>query len=105
MASDTDLSLLEITRRYSTEEAARAYFERLRWPSGVVCPHCGNADPERIYARTAKESTEKSKRVRAGLYKCGECKDTFTVTVGTVMEDSHVPLQKWLIGFYMILNP
>src|SRR5690606_18946663 len=58
--------------------------------------HCGNA--ERIYARTAN----KKAGTRAGLYKCGECQDTFTVTVGTVMEDSKIPLSKWLIAFYMM---
>lgn len=92
----SDLTLLEIMRRYSTEEAARAYFERRRWPNGPVCPHCGSA--KKAYARTANEKTG----TRAGLYKCSECGDTFTVTVGTVMEDSKVPLHKWLIAFYMM---
>lgn len=96
MPNDADLTLLEIMRRFSTEEAARGYFERMRWPKGPACPHCGNA--ERIYARTANAKSG----VRAGLYKCGECEDTFTVTVGTVMEDSKIPLSKWLIAFYMM---
>ncbi|ATR23124.1 MULTISPECIES: IS1595 family transposase [Roseomonas] len=85
-------------RRFSTEEAARAYFERARWPNGPVCPHCGNAQADRIYSVTPNAKA----RVRVGLYKCGECRDTFTVTVGTVMEDSHVPLHKWLVAFYMM---
>jgi hypothetical protein len=42
------------------------------------------------------------KKIRAGLYKCAECLQSFTVTVGTVCEDSHIPLNKWLIGFYMM---
>lgn len=96
MPNDADLTLLEITRRFSTEEQARTYFERTRWPNGPVCPHCGISD--RIYSRTANAST----RTRAGLYTCGECRDTFTVTVGTVMESSHIPLHKWLIAFYMM---
>ncbi len=96
MANDAELTLLEIMRRFSTEEAARNYFERMRWPNGPVCAHCGSS--ERIYARTANEKSG----VRAGLYKCGECGDTFTVTVGTVMEDSKIPLSKWLIAFYMM---
>lgn len=98
MDKSNDLTLLEIVRRFSTEEAARSYFERIRWPNGPVCPHCGNADASRTYAVTPNAKA----RIRAGLYKCGECRDTFTVTVGTVMEDSHVPLQKWLIAFYMM---
>jgi transposase-like protein len=96
--ANNDLTLLEIMRRFSTEEEARAFFERIRWPSGPTCPHCGNADSGRIYARTSNAKA----RIRAGLYKCGECQDTFTVTVGTVMEDSKIPLNKWLIAFYMM---
>ena len=93
-----DLTLMQITQRFSTEEAAREYFERLRWPKGPVCPHCGNCDAERIY----KVTPNPAKKVRAGLYKCAECTDQFTVTVGTVCEDSHIPLNKWLIAFYMM---
>jgi len=91
-----DLTLLEIMRRYSTEEAARAYFEKMRWPNGPVCPHCGSTDKN--YALTPN----KKARIREGLYKCGTCDDRFSVTVGTVMESSHVPLNKWLIAFYMM---
>lgn len=93
-----DLTLMSITQRFSTEEAAREYFENLRWPTGPVCPHCGNADAARIYKVTANAG----KKIRAGLYKCAECSDQFTVTVGTVMEDSHIPLNKWLIAFYIM---
>ncbi|MGH6847788.1 MAG: IS1595 family transposase [Methylocella sp.] len=85
-------------QRFSTEEAAREYFESLRWPNGPVCPHCGNADQERVY----KVTPNHEKKIRAGLYKCAECLQGFTVTVGTVCEDSHIPLNKWLIGFYMM---
>jgi transposase-like protein len=93
-----DLTLMEITRRFSTEESARDYFERLRWPNGPICPHCGNADKERIY----KVTPNPEKKIRSGLYKCAECSDQFTVTVDTVCEDSHIPLNKWLIAFYMM---
>ncbi|MGE0705486.1 MAG: IS1595 family transposase [Vicinamibacterales bacterium] len=85
-------------QRFSTEAEARAYFEGIRWPGGPVCAHCGNADSDRIYAIAANPK----KRIRAGIYKCAECRDQFTVTVGTVMEDSKVPLQKWLIAFYIM---
>lgn len=91
-----DLTLIEIMRRYSTDEAAREYFERVRWPNGPVCPHCGSADKN--YALTPN----KKARIREGLYKCGTCDDRFSVTVGTVMERSHIPLHKWLIAFYIM---
>lgn len=93
-----DLTLMKIMQRFSTEEAARDYFENIRWPNGPVCPHCGNCDRERVY--TVAPNAEK--KIRAGLYKCAECKGQFTVTMGTVMEDSHIPLNKWLVAFYII---
>lgn len=96
--TSNDLTLIQITQRFSTEEAAREYFENLRWPDGPVCPHCGNADRERIYKVTANPE----KKIRQGLYKCADCRDLFTVTIGTVCEDSHIPLNKWLIAFYMM---
>lgn len=93
-----DLTLMSVMSRFSTEEAAIAYFESIRWPDGPVCPHCGNADKERIYKLTANAKA----KIRTGLYKCAECRETFTVRVGMVMEDSHIPLNKWLIAFYMM---
>ncbi|MGO9666967.1 MAG: IS1595 family transposase [Polyangia bacterium] len=82
--------------RFQDEEAARGYFEQLRWPNGRICPHCGNCDQAKIYERA------ETKTSRAGLYKCGECAGSFTVTLGTVMEDSHIPLHKWLWAFYLM---
>lgn len=96
--SNGELTLMQIMARFSTEEAARSYFESMRWPNGPVCPHCGNCDKDRVY-----KVTENAKaKVRPGLYKCAECKEGFTVTIGTVMEDSHIPLNKWLIAFYIM---
>lgn len=93
-----NLTLMAITKRFATEEAAREYFESIRWPTGPACPHCGNCDQGRIYALTPNSDA----KIRPGLYKCAECRDTFTVTVGTVMEKSKIPLNKWLIAFYMM---
>ncbi len=93
-----ELTLIEMTKRFSTEESAREYFERLMWPRGPVCRHCGNAAQSRIY----KVTPNPAKKIRAGLYKCAECEESFTVTINTVMEDSHIPLNKWLIAFYMM---
>ena len=66
-----------------SEEEARAYLETLVWPNGPVCPHCDNKD--NIYELNGKGH-------RNGLYMCGACRKQFTVTVGTIMEDSHIPL-------------
>jgi transposase-like protein len=75
---------------YSDPELARQHVERLHWPHGPVCPHCGGLD--RITKLQGKSH-------RPGVYKCNDCVKPFTVTVGTIMEDSKIPLNKWLMAF------
>jgi len=65
------------------------------WPTGVVCPHCGNTDATKI----AKLET---KSARPGLYYCNECKSQFTATVGTIFERSKIPLTKWWLAMHLI---
>jgi transposase-like protein len=76
---------------FQTPENAREWLEKTRWPEGPVCSHCGTIG----HAYKTK---------RAGYYRCAEaeCRKDFTVTTGTVMERSHIPLNKWLMGFYMM---
>jgi transposase-like protein len=76
---------------FHDEAAARAMIEGVRWPNGPVCPHCGEA--ARRYA-TKKE----------GRWRCGspECRKDYSVTNGTVMESSHIPLTQWLMAFYLL---
>jgi transposase-like protein len=95
-----DLTLSEIMDRFSTDEKAREYLESIRWPNGVTCPHCQNAKAERIWKIQANEGKE----IRAGLYQCAECNKQFTCTVGTIFEDSHIPLRKWLIAWYLMVS-
>src|SRR6266478_4476632 len=95
-----DLTLDEIQSRFGTDEKARQYLEEIRWPNGVVCPHCKNADHKRIWE--IKENPEK--KIRAGLYHCAECGKQFTVTVGTIFEDSHIPLRKWFVAWYLLCS-
>jgi transposase-like protein len=80
---------------FNNEEAARAHFERLRWPGGPVCPHCGGVD-------CATELNGKS--TRPGLYKCRQCQKPFTARIGTVYERSHIPLRKWLLATYLLCS-
>ncbi len=95
---------------FTDEAAARAHLENLRWPQGVVCLHCGGfGDAISAVQKTAKRRKptpegERYKPARAGRYYCKDCEGTFTVTVGTVMEDSHIPLNKWIYGFYLMLS-
>lgn len=78
-----------------TETEARELIEEMRWANGKACPHCGNCDQERIVELKSK----KSNQVRAGLYRCMECRKQFTVTVGTIFERSKIPLADWVYGF------
>jgi transposase-like protein len=78
-------------------DAARAYLESIRWPDGKpVCPHCGQSE------RPAYRITGKS--ARPGLCRCPECRKQFTVTVGTIFEGSHVPLNVWLLAFHLLCS-
>ncbi|MDR3513428.1 MAG: IS1595 family transposase, partial [Caulobacteraceae bacterium] len=83
---------------FHKEEAAYAHVEARIWPEGPFCPHCGATD--RISAIVANPA----KRIRAGLKKCGHCKKQFTVKVGTVFEQSHVPLNIWLQAIALICS-
>jgi len=76
---------------FQNEQAAFDYVESRLWSNGPTCPHCGNADPKRIHKMTGETT-------RMGLRKCNECRKPFTVTVGTVMERSKIPLSKWVLA-------
>lgn len=80
---------------FHDEDLAREHLEAIRWPDGPYCPHCGNLDPTRVTKMEGKSH-------RPGLYQCNECRLPFSVTVGTVMERSHVPLHKWVLGFHLM---
>jgi transposase-like protein len=92
-----DLTLDQIMQRFASDEDARAYWESIHWPNGAVCPHCKNANAKRIW----KIEANAKKKIRAGLHQCGKCDKQFTSTIGTIFEDSHIPLRKWLIAFYL----
>src|SRR4051794_26371385 len=83
--------------RFHDPNAAREWLEAQRWPNGPVCPHCGNTDQAKITAL-------KGKAHRAGLYQCGEpeCREQFTVTVGSVMHRSKLPLTKWVAAIHLM---
>ncbi|HYD88420.1 MAG TPA: IS1595 family transposase [Vitreimonas sp.] len=78
---------------FHDDDAARAYFEKVRWPEGRVCPHCGSIGSEYVTKR-------------AGRYRCGakECRKDFSTTTGTAMESSKIGLSKWLWTFYMMAS-
>jgi transposase-like protein len=90
------LSIAE-TPQFQDADKARTFLEKLRWPNGPVCPHCGCTT---AYKLTAKPGSKKP--VRIGVWKCKDCEQQFTVTVNTIFEDSHVPLNKWLLAIHLL---
>ncbi len=80
---------------FSDDNVAREAIERLMWPNGPVCPHCGCV---------GKIGKVEGKSARSGLYYCGDCKKQFTVTVGTIFERSKVPLSKWWFAIHLLAS-
>lgn len=101
MATETmNLSnLSKLAKYFSDEDAARGLLEEMRWGKTPTCPHCGGLEP---YTLTAKPTSKKPGR--KGLYKCKACRKQFTVTVGTVFEDSRIPISKWLLAIHLIAS-
>jgi len=79
-----------------SEEKCREYLAAQRWPDGARCPKCGEGD---AYTLTRKSATKNAVR---SLYKCRVCRKQFTATVGTIFEDSHIPLNKWFAAIYLM---
>lgn len=72
---------------------AREWLEARRWPEGPICPHCGVID--RAYKLAAKPDSKRP--VRRGVWKCRDCRKQFTVTIGTVFAETHIPLNATLL--------
>jgi transposase-like protein len=78
---------------FHDETAARLYFEAQRWPNGPFCPHCG--ETENVHRMEGQSHQD-------GMCYCRSCGKKFTVTVGSVMERSHIPLAKWALAFRLM---
>jgi transposase-like protein len=81
-------SLLSLSEHFPTEQSCRQYLEKQRWDGNPVCPHC---DDTKVY---------KFKDGR--LFRCAKYRKQFTVTVGTIFEDSHISLRKWFLAIYLV---
>src|SRR5713226_2063280 len=102
MAKHEKGSLLE--PHFQDEDKAREYLEAARWPDGPVCPHCGLVveackikfkEPD---LEALKLTRKRHRKPRKGLWMCSGCRKQFSVTVKTIFEDSHIPLNKWLMA-------
>ena len=82
------MDLLELMAKYNTEKKCRRLLEQLRWPNGVACARCGNIRITRITTRHT--------------FRCLECEYVFSVTSGTALHNTHIPLRTWLIATYLM---
>lgn len=82
-------------RHFHDEDAAQLFFEKCLWTSGPICPHCGGA---------TRINLMKGNSTRNGTYKCYMCRKPFTVKVGTIFENSRVPMHTWLRAIYLITS-
>jgi transposase-like protein len=83
---------------FHNEAKAFEHLERTIWNGSPVCPHCGGMD------RITKVKANPAKRIREGLWRCGDCKRQFTVKVGTVFEHMRLPLHKAMQAVYLVTS-
>ncbi|MGA2182005.1 MAG: IS1595 family transposase [Bryobacteraceae bacterium] len=106
-------SLIDVQKELGTEEQCLAYLEALRWPEGVRCVKCEHDKVSKF--SVAEGSRERIKRngekvtvkvPARHLYQClnPECGQQFTATVGTIFNDSHLPLEKWMLAVAIMCN-
>src|SRR3990170_2073866 len=84
-----DMNLISLINRFHSEEKSHAFLEAVRWPNGVTCPRC-DSNVSRIKTR--------------GRFECNKCAYQFSVTSGTIFHDSHLPLWKWLLTTYLMIE-
>jgi transposase-like protein len=84
------MNLVKLVDQFHSEDRCRAYLEMLRWPEGVTCPNCGSKSISRIKTRNQ--------------FDCNTCRNRFSVKAGTVFHDSHLPLWKWFLATYLMVE-
>jgi len=89
MGEDYPRSLLELERRFDSNEACRQYLSALRWVDGWACPECGG---------------RQAWAVRRGLWRCRGCHHEVSVIAGTIFQDSHLPLTTWFRAIWLVTN-
>ncbi len=83
-----EINLVSLLDRYNTDDRCRDALEAIRWPSGVACLRCGDMNVSEITTRN--------------VWACGSCDYRFSVTAGTIMHRSHLPLRKWFLAIYLM---
>lgn len=106
------MNLIDVAKQFATPEACNDFLEEMRWPDGVECVHCGStkvskyvkqaSTRQRLNAKTGQMET---KPVPARiLYVCRDCEKQFSVTEGTIFNDTHLPLDKWFMATALMVN-
>jgi transposase-like protein len=90
MLKEQEINLVNLIERYHSEDSCRARLEELRWPEGVECPRCDSKNVARMEDRHQ--------------YQCRSCRYQFSVTAGTIFHDTHLPLWKWFLAVYLIVE-
>jgi transposase-like protein len=85
-----DVNLVNLIQDFGSEDKCRAYLEEVRWPDGPHCPRCQSKSVSQVEDRNQ--------------YDCNACRYQFSVTSGTVMHDTHLPLWKWFLAAYLMIE-
>ena len=85
-----DMNMMKLIDLFPNDNACREVLEALRWPNGLACPRCGSMHIRRSYTRDQ--------------YDCGPCGYQFSVISGTMLHDTHLPLRKWMVATYLIVE-
>lgn len=84
------MNLMELIDQFGDEDACWDYLEQIRWPDGVECPKC---------------ESDRITRIKGGhKFHCNSCGYQFTVTAGTILHDTHLPLRKWFVALYLMIE-
>lgn len=97
--TDADLNLASLAKLFTNEDAAREFLESKLWAHGRNCPHCGCLETYKLTAKPGSKSP-----VRPGVYKCKVCRKQFTVRIGTIFEESKLPISKWLMAIHLMTS-
>jgi transposase-like protein len=86
----SDVNLVNLIERFGSDQKCRAYLTELKWPNGIECPRCKSKSVSTIAERDQ--------------YDCNKCRYQFSVTSGSIFHDSHLPLWKWFLTIYLMIE-
>jgi transposase-like protein len=90
MKQKQEMNMMKLMEQYNSDDACREVLAKLRWHDGIQCPRCESNSIRNSYTRDQ--------------YDCASCGYQFSVTSGTIFHDSHLPLQKWFVAIYLMIE-